>query len=161
METLRKISETVVTPRWHRAIIWFALLGIVIALSFSNARHNESEVDSVVLGAMATTMPPTVLCDSDGVIVFANTTAMEFLKEDLVQSIRGKSVITWMTPGVAAEHIERFKQANELPLGPVRPLDADLIVHGEPHPVILSIMVAEVKGDRVFRVTWLPRVINK
>jgi len=161
MEVLKKISETVVSARWHRALIWVVMLGIMAMLWHLNEEHQESSNDVMVLGSMFVSEPPTMLCDADGTVVYVNSSGLSFLGEEYLPKVQGHSITDWMEPKLAALHVERFKDANMRPLGSLKPLSTEFLVKGELKPATVNIQVVEVNGARVFRVQWVPRIIDE
>ena len=161
METLKKISESAVEPRWHRALIWVVMFSIMVMIWHLNEEHQESSTGAMVLGSMFVSEPPTILCDSDGAVVYVNSSGLSFLGEEYLPKVQGHSITEWMEPKLAALHTQRFKDANMRPLGSLQPLETEFLVKGELKPATVNIQVVEVNGARVFRVQWVPRIIDE
>ena len=153
--------ETVMHERWHRMAIWVAMLGIMAMLWHLNAEHQESSSDAMVLSSMFVSEPPTMLCDSAATVVYVNSSGLKFLGEKYLPKVQGHPITDWMEPKLAALHVKRFKDANIRPLGSLKPLETEFLVKGELKPATVNIQVVKVNDARVFRVQWLPRVINK
>ena len=106
MEVLKKISEKVVSARWHRALIWVVMLGIMAMLWHLNEEHQESSSGAMVLGSMFVSEPPTILCDSDGAVVYVNSSGLKFLGEEYLPKVQGHPITDWMEPKLAALHVK-------------------------------------------------------
>jgi len=157
MSQLKKISETVVSARWHRGLLWLAMALVMAGMFFANAQLYKTDRDSAVLASMITSLPPTLICDRDGTIVFNNPQALVFFEEDHIPKIRGHSVKEWMRPELAAKHEKYFQDVTRRPLGAMEILETEFIVHEKPKPVYLKIVVGVVNGDRIFTLTWAER----
>jgi len=161
IETLKNLSKTAVPGYLHRAVLWVAMLGIMVMLWHLNEERQEQYSGSVLIGSMLVSEPSTMLCDSDGVVVFVNSSGLKFLGEKYLPKVQGHPITDWMEPKLADLHVERFKNANIRPLGSLKPLETEFLVKGELKPATVNIQVVEVNDARVFRVTWLPRIIDK
>ena len=157
IEQMRRISETVVSARWHRVAIWLIVLCIIGWMTSINAKLVDKTRDSVVLGAMATALPPTLLCDREGVVIFSNASALIFLEEEFFPKVWGHPITEWMTPELAKSHKTYFAEANKLPLGTKVPLETEFIVKGSSKSVTVNIDIESVNKERVFKVTWEDR----
>ena len=153
--------EAVMHARWHRMVIWVAMLVIMAMLWHLNEEHQESSTGVMVLGSMFVSEPPTMLCDSDANVVYVNSSGLAFLGEEYLPKVQGHSITDWMEPKLAALHVKRFKDANIRPLGSLKPLETEFLVKGKLKPATVNIQVVEVNGARVFRVQWVPRIIDE
>lgn len=156
---MKKASETLVSARWHRIGIWVAMLCLVGWLTYTSNRLYESDRDSVILAAMVTNLPPTLICNRDGVIVFANPQAILFFGVEHNPELLGHNITEWMMPELALKHDHYFQDANRMPLGAMETLKTEFIVHGTAKPVSLEITVSTVNGDRVFTLKWTNREV--
>ena len=142
-------------------MIWVVMLGIMAMIWHLSSEHQQASNDVMVLSSMFVAEPATMLCDSAGTVVYVNSSGLTFLGEQYLPKVQGHNVTEWMEPKLAAQHVRRFKVANVQPLGAIKPLATEFLVKGKLKPATVNIQVVEVNGARVFRVQWVPRIINK